>query len=118
MSMTLPAWHAWLGRVQHDLVKRVVWPARDRRDMAGAQPPATGELVATLVDEEGNAVSAQTLWSMLRTELPGPAPAEALASFAGAVARAEEAARAGDLEGVLALEGAFRELSQAVTGGS
>jgi hypothetical protein len=32
----------WLARVRHDLVKRLVWPARDRRDVGGA--PAPGEL--------------------------------------------------------------------------
>ena len=32
----------WLARVRHDLVKRLVWPARDRRDMGGAPKP--GEL--------------------------------------------------------------------------
>ena len=25
----------WLARVRHDLVKRLVWPARDRRDIGG-----------------------------------------------------------------------------------
>ena len=51
----------WLARVRHDLVKRLVWPARDRRDMGGA--PAPGELVATLIDDEGQPITAQALWS-------------------------------------------------------
>ena len=42
--------NAWLARVRHDLVKRIVWPARDRRDMGGAPKP--GELVPDLIDEE------------------------------------------------------------------
>lgn len=117
MSLTSPAWQAWLGRVHHDLVKRMVWPARDRRDMAGAAPPRPGELVARLIDEEGTAVSAPALWALLRGELPAPAPAEALAAFATAVASAEQAAHAGDVDGVLALDEAFRALSRAVTGG-
>jgi hypothetical protein len=39
----------WLARVRHDLVKRLVWPARDRRDIGGA--PAPGELAPRLIDD-------------------------------------------------------------------
>src|SRR5665213_1425681 len=39
---------AWLARLQHDLVKRLLWPARDRRDLGGA--PAPGELARSLDD--------------------------------------------------------------------
>ena len=101
---------AWLARVQHDLVKRLLWPARDRRDMGG--PPAAGELVAQLVDSEGRPTTAAALWQELRGELAAPpAPLDAFASaLDGAVAAAER----GDLDGVLALEGAFRALVDAL----
>ena len=46
----------WLARVRHDLVKRLVWPARDRRDMGGN--PAPGELVPDLIDDEGRPITA------------------------------------------------------------
>ena len=97
----------WLARVQHDLVKRLLWPARDRRDLGGA--PAPGELVASLVDDEGNPASPAALWTALRAEIAAdPAPLDAFgAALDGAVA----AAQRGDLEGVLALDGAFRALA-------
>ena len=49
----------WLARVRHDLVKRLVWPARDRRDMGGN--PAPGELVPDLIDDEGRPITAPAL---------------------------------------------------------
>lgn len=118
MSLSGPAWQAWLGRVHHDLVKRVVWPARDRRDMGVPGPARPGELAPSLTDDEGNSVTAQGLWAMLRGDLPGPAPADALAGFGAAVAAAERASAAGDVDGVLALEIAFRDLSRALAEGT
>jgi len=103
----------WLARVRHDLVKRLVWPARDRRDLGGA--PAPGELVATLVDDEGRPASAASLWAALRAEAPAaPERAPAVARFEGAVDRAVAAADAGQVDGVLALEAAFDELARAL----
>ena len=97
----------WLARVQHDLVKRLLWPARDRRDLGGK--PAPGELVASLVDDEGRPTTAAALWNALRAEITGPsAPLDA---FAGALDQAVAAAQRGDLDGVLALDGAFRALA-------
>ena len=58
----------WLARVRHDLVKRLVWPARDRRDLGGA--PAPGELCAHLVDDEGAPTTPQALWSALAADEP------------------------------------------------
>jgi hypothetical protein len=101
----------WLARVRHDLVKRLVWPARDRRDLGGA--PAAGELEAELVDDEGRTSSAPALWAALRAE--GPAAPEVvhfLSRFETALDRAVAAAAAGDVEGVLALEPAFDELAR------
>jgi len=96
----------WLARVRHDLCKRVLWPARDRRDVGGA--PAPGELVPRLVDDEGRPVTARALWAALATEAP---PALDLGRFSAAVDRALAAADAGDVAGVLALEGAFDDLA-------
>ena len=101
----------WLARVRHDLVKRLVWPARDRRDAGGA--PLPGELVAQLVDDEGAPTTAPALWAALKTDGPD---APAVAHFETALARASAAAAAGEIDGVLALEAAFDELARALKG--
>jgi hypothetical protein len=54
--------------VHHDLVKRLLWTARDCRELG--RPPLPGELLATLYDAEGQAVDAATLWAQLRDEAP------------------------------------------------
>jgi hypothetical protein len=99
-------WQEWLRRVRHDLVKRMVWPARDRRDMGGPVQP--GELVVRLVNDEGLALPAQDLWAALKREAPGPHPG--LSRLQTALMRAMRAAQRDDLQGVLALESAFDEL--------
>jgi hypothetical protein len=99
----------WLARVRHDLVKRLLWPARDRRDAGGA--PAPGELVAELIDDEGAPTTAGSLWAALAAEGPrGPG----LARFDSALQHAVAAAAAGDVDGVLALEAAFDELASSL----
>jgi hypothetical protein len=96
----------WLARVRHDLVKRLVWPARDRRAAGGA--PAPGELVPRLIDDEGRPTTAAALWA----DLAGEAPAGLeLGPFAAALAHATTAAAAGEIDGVLALEPAFDDLA-------
>jgi hypothetical protein len=102
---------AWLARVRHDLVKRLVWPARDRRDVGGAVVP--GELVAPLVDDEGRPTSAGALWAALAGDAP---PGADLTPFGQAVDRAVAAARSDDLDGVLALEPAFAALARSLEG--
>jgi hypothetical protein len=97
---------SWLARVRHDLVKRLVWPARDRRDAGGE--PAPGELVPRLVDDEGRPTSAAALWAGLAREAPAGLD---LGPFAAALARAGVAAAAGEIAGVLALEPAFDQLA-------
>ena len=97
---------AWLARVRHDLVKRLVWPARDRRDAGGA--PAPGELIAPLIDDEGRATTAAALWAALAAD--GPAGLD-LGPFGAALTSATAAAAAGDLAGVLALETALDDLT-------
>jgi hypothetical protein len=101
----------WLARVRHDLVKRLVWPARDRRDLGGE--PAPGELVATVVDDEGAPTTPHALWKALLADGPGGSP-EALGRFAAALNRAVAAGAAGDVDGVLALEPAFDELARSL----
>jgi hypothetical protein len=100
---------AWLARLRHDLVKRLVWPARDRRDLGGA--PAPGELVARLIDDEGAPVTALALWATRRAEGPDAAAVDA---FETALYAALSAAGAGDVDGVLALEAAFDRLARAL----
>jgi hypothetical protein len=104
---------SWLARVRHDLVKRLVWPARDRRDMGG--PPAPGELAPRLIDDGGAAIGAEALWTALSAEAPQGLD---VIRFGRAVAAAAAAAAAGDVDGVLALEPAFDELARTLKTGS
>ena len=95
----------WLARVRHDLVKRLVWPARDRRDLGGAPGPGRARRQA---DRRRGARRRPrpALWAALRGRGTGPAPARSTPSrrrWHGPLAAAE----AGDLDGVLALEPAF-----------
>jgi hypothetical protein len=101
----------WLARVGHDLVKRLLWPARDRRDLGGAVVP--GELVVRLVDDDGAPTTAAAVWQGLATEAPA---SRLLADFERALVRAIEAAARDDLEGVLALEVAYQQLARNVKG--
>jgi hypothetical protein len=103
----------WLARVRHDLVKRMVWPARDRRDVGGC--PVPGELVAHLIDDEGRPMTPAALWSVLAADAPAGAD---VAAFAEAVARAAGAGEAGDVQGVIALEAAFAQLARSLEGRS
>src|SRR5438270_761344 len=64
----------WLARVNHDLVKRMLWPARDFRDLGQGQP-RPGDLVAHLVDDEGRPIAAEALWQALREQGPADSPA-------------------------------------------
>ena len=79
----------WLSRLRHDLVKRAVWAARDRRE-ATREPSAADALelragLFELRDGEGRIVSARELWEELRRQAP-PVPPAALDSFGAAVA--------------------------------
>ena len=103
---------AWLARLRHDLVKRLLWPARDRRDLGGA--PAPGELEPQLIDAEGNPIAAAALWLSLRAE--APLDAGALDLFEAALTRALAAAVEGDVAGVLALEAAVEALARSLEG--
>ncbi len=107
------AWNEWRRRVRHDLVTRLLWPARDRRDMGGKVRP--GELVARLVDDEGNPATAQVVWAKLREEAPSPEHS-ALPAFQAALERAVAAAARDDVDAVLVLEPAFDRLAQGIAG--
>ena len=100
-------WQEWFCCVRHDLLKPLLWPARDRRDMGGAVQP--GELVVRLVvNGEGQAVPPQDLWAALQREAPAPHPG--LIHLQTALMRALRAAQHDDVQGVLALEAAFDQL--------
>jgi hypothetical protein len=99
----------WLARLRHDLVKRLLWPARDRQEMGGA--PAPRELVPTLVDAEGRPIDAAALWQSLRADAPAGL---ALDEFGRGLARALAAAEAGDVAGVLAFEADVEALARLV----
>src|SRR5262245_47819298 len=105
----------WVGRVRHDLCKRLLWPARDRRDLGG--PVRPGELQVALVDEEGRRTSAAAMWQAFRDTAPAGAPEAALDAFGAAVDDAVKAAARDDLRGVLTLEPAFEALARIVRGG-
>ena len=101
---------AWLARLRHDLCKRLLWPARDRRDLGGAV--VAGELVVSLTDDEGTPIEAAALWAKLRAEAPAGASPAALDAFGSAVATVSAAAARDDMAGVLALESAFEALAR------
>lgn len=101
-------WQTWLRRVRHDLLKPLLWPARDRRDMGG--PVRPGELMVNrVVNGEGQSVPPQDLWAELKREAPTPHPG--LQQLQTALLRALRAAQRDELQGVLALESAFDQLA-------
>jgi hypothetical protein len=96
---------AWLTRVQHDLIKRLLWSARDFRELG--KRPAPGELIATYVDDDGEPIDALALWAHLREDAPNELD---LAAFENALGRSLAAAQRNDLDGVLAIERDFERL--------
>lgn len=103
--MTRSASSAWLTRVQHDLVKRLLWTARDYR--AAGQPPPAGSLITHCINDEGAAISAVECWQTLKAEAPEGID---LADFEHALEQALAAANVDDVEGVLRLQAAFERL--------
>ncbi len=100
-------WQEWLRCVRHDLLKPLLWPARDRRDMGGPVKP--GELVINqVVNGEGQPIPPQDLWAALKSEAPAAPPG--LMNLQTALMQALQAAEHDDLQGVLALEAAFDQL--------
>jgi hypothetical protein len=114
--------HPWLSKLRHDLVKRVLWPARDLVD-AGTAPTAAeaAALRAGLVDliaPDGSPATARDLWRRFRADAPAHVPAAALEAFEQALAAAEAAVTtrppAEAAHVVLRLEPAFQELARHV----
>lgn len=103
-------WQDWLRRLRHDLVKRVLWPARDRKDMGGAV--VAGELRPRLVDDEGRPIALLDLWHALRAEAPQPSHT-ALDAFETVLRAVDAAAGRDDVDGVLMLDSAFARLAAA-----
>lgn len=95
----------WLRMVQHDLVKRLLWPARDCQALQ--KKPEPRGLVPHLIDGEGNPIEAEALWVLLREQAPEGLHLE---NFELTLEASLAAARADDLEGVLALQSAFDAL--------
>ena len=90
--------HPWLSRLRHDLVKRVLWPARDLVD-AGVPPTAAeaAALRAGLVDliaPDGSPATARDLWRRFRADAPSSVPAAALDAFEQALEAAATAVAA------------------------
>lgn len=102
----------WLGRVRHDLVKRVLWAWRDLRaepePLTAADQQRLRAGLLELIDDEGAPIAAQSLWEGLQAEAPQPLPRPTLEAFGAALAAAEALARdpaapAADLLAALAL---------------
>jgi hypothetical protein len=116
--------HPWLGRLRHDLVKRVLWPARDLVD-AGA-PPTAAETAALraglteLVAPDGSPTTARDLWRRFRADAPSRVPVVALDAFEQALEAADTAVGtrppAEAAQVVLRLETAFQDLARHVDG--
>ena len=117
--------HPWLSRLRHDLVKRVLWPARDLLDSGVA--PTAAEAAALraglhdLVAPDGSPATASDLWRRFRMDAPASVPAAALDAFEQALTAAETAVatRPPDeaAQVVLRLEPAFQELARHLDGG-
>ena len=115
---------SWIGRVRHDLVKRVLWAWRDLRAVpeplsAADQQRLRAGLLA-LVDDEGAPIAALALWEALRRDAPQPLPRGCAEAFTAALAAAERLARdpgasaAALLAALAALEGQWEALARAV----
>ena len=118
--------HPWLSRLRHDLVKRVVWPARDLRDLL--REPSAADVahlrrgLFDLRDGGGAPVTARALWERLRAEAP-EAAAASLDAFGAALSEAEVAVGALEshpgrwraaLDAVLRIETAFAALARSL----
>jgi hypothetical protein len=114
--------HPWVSRLRHDLVKRVLWPARDLLD-AGL-PPTAAEAAALraglgdLVAPDGSPTTARELWRRFRADAPPAVPAAALDAFEQALEAADTAVAtrppAEAAQVVMRLEPAFQELARHV----
>ena len=126
--------HPWLKQVRHDLVKRVVWTARDLRETGAPPTPADVRALRAglreLVDPEGRPIDARSLWALLRADAPPEAAAEPAFAAAEAFSAALDAAdaalasldagparAAAALETILKVEPAFEGLARSMNRG-
>ncbi len=114
--------HPWLSRLRHDLVKRVLWPARDLVD-SGVPPTATEAAALRaglhdLIAPDGSPATARELWRRFRADAPTGLPAAALDAFEqaleAAAAAVESRPPAEAAQVILLLEPAFQELARHV----
>ncbi|MBN1606835.1 MAG: hypothetical protein JW940_09380 [Polyangiaceae bacterium] len=101
--------HPWLHRLHHDLVKRLLWTARDCAETG--TNPLPGELVIDLLDEEGHSISPRALYEKLADEVPDGVD---LTPFTEAFEASLRAAEANDVPGVLRLQKAYDDLRSQV----
>jgi hypothetical protein len=116
---------AWLGRLRHDLVKPLVWPARDLLDLGRPlQPTDLAELersLTRLIDQAGTPVTLTALWHQLRAAAPATLPAAALDRFELALLQVEPACRTdvpAAVRALIGLEQALAELIRSALGGA
>jgi len=115
---------SWLGRVRHDLVKRVLWAWRDLRaepePLTAADQQRLRAGLLELIDDEGAPIAALALWEGLQAEAPQPLPRACAEAFTAALAAAEGlacdpgASAAALLAALEALEGQWEALARAV----
>ena len=115
----------WLARLKHDLVKQVVWRARDLRDLGQHATPADmaalGRALLELRDGEGRAVDAVGLWDAFMGDPDAPPRQASIDDFGRAVRSAQDAVVAQAPEApevvmskVLDLETAFDAMNRAL----
>jgi hypothetical protein len=107
--------HPWLRALRHDLVKRVVWPARDLRDSGEQDVAALRQALMQLRDAGGAPITAERLFERMRRD--APCPAEACDAFAAALQAAVVALDSSwpaPLQAVLRLEDAFSVLTRSL----
>ena len=107
--------HPWLRALRHDLVKRVVWAARDLRDSGEQDVAALRRGLMELTDAEGEPVSAEELFARMRPTSPCTREAcDAFASALQAAVQSMDSRWPAPLSAVLALEDAFSALARSL----
>src|SRR3954470_9525187 len=107
--------HPWLRALQHDLVKRALWPARDVVASGETDVAALRRGLTRLPDAEGGPITAERLFERMRAA--APCPAEACDAFAHALRSAVsslDSSWPAPLHAVLALEDAFSALARSL----
>jgi len=103
--------HPWLRALQHDLVKRALWPARDVVASGEQDVEALRRGLTELCDAEGRPITAERLFERMRAAAPCPARAcDAFAASLHAAVASLDSSWPAPLQAVLALEDAFSAL--------